>query len=146
MDKIDRQIIELLHADARLSLRELSDKVHLSANTVGERIKRLQQSKVLLGFHAALDMAALGRPLQALIDIKLMQGSSAQDFEAALSSIPGVLEATLMTGNYDYMLRVACIDQADLVRLIEALRERAKVKETYSRLILRQVEIRSPLT
>lgn len=45
-----------------------------------------------------------------------------------------------MTGSYDYMLRAACRDQADLVRLMEALRERAGVQDTTSRLILRQVD------
>lgn len=51
--------------------------------------------------------------------------TSAARFEEAIAAIPGIQEATLMTGSYDYMLRVACRDQADLVRLIEALRDRA---------------------
>jgi len=67
--------------------------------------------------------------------------TSAARFEEAIAAIPGIQEATLMTGSYDYMLRVACRDQADLVRLVEALRERAGVQDTTSRVILRQVDM-----
>ena len=50
-----------------------------------------------------------------------------------------------MTGTHDYMLRVACLDQADLIRLIEALRDRAGVQDTFSRLILRRIQVGAPL-
>lgn len=145
MDKIDRQIVELLKNDARLSFRELGERVFLSANTVADRVRRLINDKVLLGFHAEVDLAALELPLQALIDIKLLHATSAEQFEAAIASIPGIIEATLMTGAHDYMLRVACFDQADLVRLIEALRARAGVQDTYSRVILRRIPVAAPL-
>ena len=144
MDKIDRQIIELLKKDARLSYRELGEHVFLSANTVADRVRRLIQDKVLLGFHAEVNLVALDLPLQALIDIKLLHATSAAQFEAAIASIPGIIEATLMTGAHDYMLRVACFDQADLVRLIEALRSRAGVQDTFSRVILRRFLVNAP--
>ncbi len=145
MDKIDRVIINLLRADARLSYRELGERVFLSANTVAERVRRLVQDKVLQGFGARVDLAALGLPLQALVDVKMSRDTTAAQFEAAIATIPGILEATLMTGSYDYMLRVACRDQADFVRLVETLRDRAGVQDTTSRVILRQVEVHSPL-
>jgi len=146
MDKIDRQIIELLKKDARLSYRELGEHVFLSANTVADRVRRLIHDKVLLGFHAEVNLVALDLPLQALIDIKLLHATSAAQFEAAIASIPGIIEATLMTGAHDYMLRVACFDQADLVRLIEALRSRAGVQDTFSRVILRRFLVNAPLS
>ncbi|WP_338849237.1 Lrp/AsnC family transcriptional regulator [Massilia sp. W12] len=145
MDKIDRQIIEILHKDARISLRELGEAVHLSANTVGERIKRLQQQGVISGYHAALDLQALGLPLQAMIDVKLARHTLAQEFEAAILTIPGILEASLVTGSYDYLLRVACVDQGGLMRIIETLRTRAGAQDTYSRVILRHTQLRNPL-
>lgn len=145
MDKIDRHIIELLKNNARLTYRELGERVFLSANTVADRVRRLIEDKVLLGFHADVDLAAMELPLQALIDIKLLQSTSAGQFEAAIDKIPGIIEASLMTGTHDYMLRVACVDQADLVRLIEALRDHAGVQDTFSRLILRRIQVGAPL-
>ena len=80
LDKIDRQIVELLKNSARLSFRELGERVFLSANTVADRVRRLTQDKVLLGFHAEVNLAALDLPLQALIDIKLQHATSAEKF------------------------------------------------------------------
>lgn len=145
MDKIDRAIIEHLRRDARISYKDLGEKVFLSANTVAERVRQLVAKKVVLGFSTTLDLAALDLKVQAIIDVKLATGTTAAYFEAVIASIPGVLEATLMTGSSDYMLKVACVDQADLVRLIESLRERAGVQDTHSRLILKQFTVQAPL-
>ncbi|MFC4158664.1 Lrp/AsnC family transcriptional regulator [Chitinimonas lacunae] len=142
LDKIDRDILNLLRLEGRLSYRELGEKVHLSANAVAERVRRLQADGSLRGFHADVDPAALGLRLEALIDVKMRPGTSAEHFEAVIRTIPGIVEASLLTGSFDYMLRTACTDQQDLVRLIEALRERAGVQETYSRLILRTVPVK----
>ncbi|MBI3230196.1 MAG: Lrp/AsnC family transcriptional regulator [Burkholderiales bacterium] len=144
LDKIDRDIIDLLRIDARMSFRELGERVYLSANTVADRVRRLQAENVLLGFHAEVNLAALDLPLQALVDIKMARETSAESFEAAIETIPGIIEATLMTGTYDYMLRVACHDQLDLMRLIEALRERAGVQDTFSRVILHNKRVQTP--
>ncbi len=141
MDKIDRVIVDLLRRDARLSYRELGEQVFLSANTVAERVRKLLHEQVLRGFHAEVDLTALGLPLQALVDVKMSRDTSAARFEEAIAAIPGVMEASLVTGSYDYMLRVACRDQADLVRLIEALRSEAGVKDTTSRVILRHMDV-----
>ncbi|MDK2123073.1 Lrp/AsnC family transcriptional regulator [Parachitinimonas caeni] len=141
MDRIDREILGRLTKDARLSYRELGEQVHLSANAVAERVRRLQLAGAIRGFHADLDLAALGWPLQALVDVKLRPGVSATQFESMLKLIPGVLGAQLLTGTFDYLLRVACADQQDLVRVVEALRETAGAQETYSRLILRDLVV-----
>ncbi|HYD81563.1 MAG TPA: Lrp/AsnC family transcriptional regulator [Paucimonas sp.] len=145
MDRIDREIVELLRKDARLSYRELGDSVGLSANTVAERVRRLVADRVLESFEARVNPEALGLTVQALIDVKMLPGTSAEHFEATIQTIPGIVEATLLTGSYDYTLRVACHDHAHLMRLIEALREKAGVQDTYSRVILRRTPVRSRL-
>jgi Lrp/AsnC family transcriptional regulator, leucine-responsive regulatory protein len=145
MDKIDREIIELLRHNARLSYRELGERVFLSPNSVADRVRKLVADKVLLGFGARVNLAALDLPLQALIDVKMRADTTASHFSAVIQSIPGIVEATLMTGTYDYLLRVACRDQEDLARLIEALRSRAGVQETYSRIILRDMDMQARL-
>jgi len=141
MDKIDREIIGLLVRDGRLSYRELGEAVHLSPNAVAERFRRLQASGVIRHIRAELDPAALGRPLEAQIEVKLAAETAALEFETALRHLPQVVSATLMTGSFDYAVRVACSDREDLMQLTETLRKTAGVRETYTRLVLREVAL-----
>ncbi len=145
LDKIDRDIIGFLRNNARLSYKELGELVFLSPNAVAERVKKLVDCKVLQGFEARVNLAALDLAVHALIDVKLKPDMPALDFEGILQTVPGVVEAYLQTGPFDYLLRVACRDQEDLMRLIEALRARGGVQDTQSRFILRHVQPHAPL-
>lgn len=141
MDKIDREILGLLARDGRLSFRELADAVHLSANAVAERYRRLQAAGAILHIRAALNPVALGRTLEAQIEVKLQPGAAALDFEATLRHLPQVVGATLMTGSFDYAVRVACTDRDELMQVTELLRQKGSVSETYTRLVLREVPL-----
>ena len=141
MDKIDRAILGLLVRDGRLSFRELGEAVHLSPNAVAERFRRLRVSGAIRHIRATLEPAALGRALEAQIEVKLAAETAALGFEAALRHLPQVVSATLMTGSFDYAVRVARTDRDELVQLTETLRKTAGVRETYTRLILREVEL-----
>lgn len=145
MDKIDRAILGLLARDGRLSLRELGEAVHLSPNAVAERFRRLRADGAIRSIRALLDPAALGRPLQVQIEVKLAAQTAARDFEAMLRDLPQVIGATLMTGSFDYAVRVACSDRDELVQLTETLRRTAGVRETYTRLVLRDLEFTGPV-
>ncbi|UTY57793.1 Lrp/AsnC family transcriptional regulator [Massilia sp. erpn] len=142
---MDAKIVALLRSDARISYKEIGERVHLSANAVAERMRRLETSGVILGYHARIDPHALDLSLQAIIDVKLLPGVTAQAFEATLQTIPGVMEAVLMTGNFDYAVRVACANQEALVRLNENLRARGGVQDTNTRIMLRSLQITAPL-
>lgn len=141
MDKIDRIILGVLARDGRISFRDLGDKVHLSANATAERVRKLQQAGAIRGIRADINPASLGQGLEVQIDVKLESGTSAQSFERVLSSLPQVKGATLMTGSFDYAVRVNCADRDELVRVTEALRAKGGVRETYSRMILREVAL-----
>jgi Lrp/AsnC family transcriptional regulator, leucine-responsive regulatory protein len=141
MDNIDRDILKLLRRDGRLSYKELGEAVQLSANAVAERVRRLIATEAIRAIRAEVSPAAMGRSLEVQIDVKLRPDTSAASFEKALRGLPQVVDAMLMTGSFDYAVRVACIDQDDLVKVTETLREKAGVQETYSRLILRKVDL-----
>jgi Lrp/AsnC family leucine-responsive transcriptional regulator len=141
MDETDLKMLGLLARDGRLSFRELGDAVKLSSNAAGERYRRLVANGVIKHVRASVNPAALGRPLEVQIDVKLRADTSAEQFEAALRKLPQVAGATLMTGSYDYAVRVACADRDDLVRVTETLRGTAGAQETYSRLILREIDL-----
>lgn len=141
MDRLDREILGILAVDGRASFREISQRVHLSANAVAERYRRLAAAGAIRHIRAAINPAALGRTLEAQIEVKLQSDTAALAFEAALRSLPQVQSATLMTGSFDYAVRVACIDRDELVQVTEHLRQRAGVRETYTRLVLREVQL-----
>ena len=145
MDKFDREIIAALWKNARTSYKDLGEHVSLSPNAVSERIRRLEESGVIQKYEVKVDLRAMGMPLAAIIDVKLSPNTTAAKFEAELQKISGILEATLMTGAFDYMLRVACRDQEALVRLTEELRAGGLVQETYTRMPLRTVKLGAAL-
>jgi Lrp/AsnC family leucine-responsive transcriptional regulator len=140
IDDIDRKILRALSEDGRISFRDLSQRVYLSPNATAERVRQLQSRGIIRRFYASVNPALLGLNLEAYIDVKLQAGTSAQDFEAAVAKMPGVVSLAILTGSFDVRLRVACKDQADLVRLIEALRTRAGAQETNSTVICREIE------
>jgi Lrp/AsnC family leucine-responsive transcriptional regulator len=144
LDEVDRDILSELTGDGRLSFTDLAARVRLSANAVADRVRRLERVGVIRRYAAELDRRVLGMGLEAYIDVKLRADTPAERFESAVERIPGIVQMILTTGSSDYTLRVACRDQADLVRLIEALRAAIPIAETYSRLILRERNL--PLT
>jgi Lrp/AsnC family leucine-responsive transcriptional regulator len=143
-DAIDREILAILNADGRISFTDLATRVNLSSNAVAERVRRLERSGAIRSYSAIVDPKVLGFGLEAYIDVKLRADTPADRFEAAVERIPGIVQLILTTGSSDYTLRVACSDQADLVRLVEALRAAVPIAETYSRLVLRERNL--PLT
>ena len=144
IDDIDREILKTLEGDGRATVVEVAKAVALSQNATADRIRRLVHVGVIAGFGAEISADALGLRLQAYVDVKLRSDCPADDFERRLEGVPGLLECVLTTGSFDYMLRVACRDQNDLVRVAEYLRTTAGAAETYSRIILR--ERRFPMT
>jgi Lrp/AsnC family leucine-responsive transcriptional regulator len=67
VDRVDWHILEELQADARLSFNELSRRVRLSPPAVAERVRRLQDTGVVTGYHATVDLARAGRPVRAVV-------------------------------------------------------------------------------
>lgn len=139
IDRFDRGIIRELQQDGRLSFRDLGERVGLSANATAERVRRLMSAGVIRGIHAQVDPAALGQSLFAYIDIKTGANTGPDQLGKLLEGFPEVRRAVWTTGNFDFTLEVACKDQDNLVHLIEELRKRAGIQETYTRLICREL-------
>ena len=143
LDELDRKIVRALTDDARISFRDLGERIHLSPNATAERVRRLCESKVICGFHASIDLTRTGTPLEAYVDIRLQAGTSAADFETLARKVPGVTSLAVVTGDFDCRVRVACKDQADLMRLIEALRAGGGIQGTNTSVICREFEVRN---
>ena len=147
LDRTDREILVALVNNARVSYRELGERIALSANATAERVRRLMDSGVIAGFTAVVDPAAAGRKLVAVIDIRLSGPGDAERCERLLATLESVIDATHVTGRFDYQLKVACRDTDELDALIRALKRQGGVVETDTRLALRTVVRRAqPLT
>ena len=141
MDAIDRQLVTLLLRDARATYQELGRAVRLSANTVADRVRRLRAAGIVRGYHAEVDLAVLGRGLVLLSDVRLREGMDRREFERGLSSVPNVVGAARMTGEYDYQLRVVCADAPEFEAVIDRLKRDHGVRELRSRLLLHEVDL-----
>ncbi len=139
LDDLDRQIVGALVRAGRLSFQELGRQVHLSANSAADRVRRLQRAGVISGYAAELSLPALGRTLLALSDTKLHPEVDRLEFEAQLAEVPQVLTATHTTGEYDYLIRLACTGTADLEEVIDRLRALG-VRDIHSRIVLSEIE------
>ncbi|MFJ6650539.1 Lrp/AsnC family transcriptional regulator [Streptomyces sp. NPDC091290] len=141
MDRIDRQLLTLLLHDGRATYQELGRQVRLSANTVADRVRRLQAMGMIRGYKADLDVAFLGRDMEMISDVRLREGVDRNCFEAQLHDVPQVTGAMRLTGEYDYQLRMACTDSRDFESVIDRLKGDLGVRELRSRLLLHEVPL-----
>jgi len=141
MDQIDRDLLAHLLSDGRATYQELGRSVRLAPNTVADRVRRLRSAGVLTGFHAQLDLAALGRALTLLTDIRLRDGADRGAFEAGLVKVPQVISAARLTGEYDFQLRVVCANSAEFESVVDTLKRDHGVRESRSRLLLHELPL-----
>jgi DNA-binding Lrp family transcriptional regulator len=117
MDSIDQHIARALQADSSRSIADLAELVGTSTSACHRRIKSLEASGLIRGYSAVLDPQRLGLKLQAFVEITLnSQSREAMDrFEQAVGDFDDILECHLMSGNADYILRIAArdLDQFD---------------------------------
>jgi Lrp/AsnC family leucine-responsive transcriptional regulator len=135
LDKIDKQILSILQNDGRISWQLLGDRVHLSANAVAERVRRMTRAGVIRGFKAEVNQAALGRSLEAVIDARMPH---TQGFDDAVMKRDDVLWAAHVTGESDVTLAVACDGTAGLDSLLRWL-QREGAMETRTDVVLRKI-------
>jgi Lrp/AsnC family leucine-responsive transcriptional regulator len=120
MDSVDWRILAELQADARLSQNELSRRVNLSAPSVAERVRRLSDAGVINGYSARVDPAALGRPVQAFVQLDCY-GPRCILKDPAVLDWPEVLELHRVTGDGCSLLRVAVADIGQFQDLVDRL-------------------------
>lgn len=112
VDKIDRRILRVLQADGRISNLKLAEAVHLSPTAVLERVRRLHRDGYIVGYEARLDPALLGAGLLVFIEVLLDRTvhDVMDNFKAAVQARPEILEAHLVAGGFDYLLKTRVAD------------------------------------
>lgn len=109
LDEIDRKILRTLSRDARISNQKLAETVNLSATPCWNRVKALEEAGFITEYVAILDQRALGLPDTVIIEVTLDRHDDEifARFGEALAQLPEVMEAYLLTGEYDYLIKVA---------------------------------------
>jgi Lrp/AsnC family leucine-responsive transcriptional regulator len=120
LDEIDRKVLEALQEDGRISNSDLAKRIGLSRAATHARVRRLERTGVISRYTAIVDPEAVGYELLCLIGIAMQLHS--QDniarARAAIAEMPEVLECYHVTGDFDYILKVAVRSRADLQRFI----------------------------
>ncbi len=148
LDAIDLRILDLLQADASLSNVELAKRVHLSPSPCLARVRALEAKGLIRQYVALLDAKQLGLHLNVFISISLKQQSrqTLEEFEQQIMLRDEVMECYLMTGDADYLLRVAVPDMPALeVFILEHLAPIAEVEKIRSSFALKQVRYKTAL-
>jgi len=148
LDQTDLRILEQLQADGALSNLELARRVHLSASPCLARVKALEAAGVISRYVALADAAALGLGLSVFINISLKTQSkeALADFEQRIAEHEEVMECYLMTGDSDYLIRVAVADIAALEKFIlEQLTPIPGIEKIRSSFALKQVRYKTAL-
>lgn len=109
LDDIDIRILRELRKDGRITAAELGQRVGLSATPVTRRLRQLENTGVITGYAALIDETALGYAMSVFVSVKLDRQveETLKSFEDAVIRFPEIVDCWLMTGNRDYLLRVA---------------------------------------
>jgi len=141
LDKVDIQILDLLQREAKLSNIEISKRVNLSPPAVHIRIKRLENEGFIKRQVAILDQEKLGFDLLCFIfmSTNIHQAEKLDALENVLRSMPEVLECHCLTGEYDYLLKIANRDRKELEAFIRKL-NKLGITRIQTSLALREIK------
>ena len=120
VDQLDRSILQMLQRNGRATINEVSETVGLSPSPVARRVRLLEEAGIITGYAAQIDEVALGYGFSVFISVKLDKqiDEALVKFEAAIRLFPEVVDCLLMTGNRDYLLRIATNGLAEFERFL----------------------------
>jgi len=139
-DKIDMAILRVLLLDSRKTLQEIGTEVGLSPTSCWTRIKKLEAQGVIKRYTVDIDPAKLGYHDSVIVQVTLESHTdeTLYDFGRTLATIPEIQEAYLVSGDYDYYIRIAVRDTRDYERLLrEKLYKIPGIRHSKSHFVLR---------
>ncbi|HTZ34579.1 MAG TPA: Lrp/AsnC family transcriptional regulator [Stellaceae bacterium] len=143
LDRFDRRIAAALQRDGRMTSIALAAEVHLSASQCARRVQRLEADRVIRGYRAVLDPAALGLGIAGLVNVSLERHAKGNidEFQRQVEARPSIVECLSVTGDSDYQLRVVARDLREFSALLmEAIVPLPGISTTRSSVILGEVK------
>jgi DNA-binding Lrp family transcriptional regulator len=148
LDERDLKILEQLQADASVTATDLARKLEISPPALQKRLRKLTDSGVLLRTVALIDREALGIDLLCFVHVSLAhhQSEAVKAFRQAILAMPEVLECHLLTGEFDYLVKVVAATHRDLERfLVERLTALEGVDKIRSSIVLNEIKTTTAL-
>jgi Lrp/AsnC family leucine-responsive transcriptional regulator len=137
MDEVDSEIVDLLQADARLTQAQIAKKVGLSQPSVADRIRKLEEQRVITGYTARVDPRRLGKDITAFIGVGIEHPKYFEAFARKVMGLEEVLECHRVAGQDSYLLKVRTENTGTLDRLLtEELRTLPGVTRTQTTIVL----------
>ena len=135
-DDIDRHILTLLQENCKLPLAKVGEKVGLSAPSVIDRIKKLEDNGVIIGYRAILNARQLGKDVTAFIGVLIKHPKLIGEFERDIVQLEDVLECHHVTGQHTLLLKVKTCNTSNLEELISTIRSIEGVERTETMVVL----------
>ena len=137
VDELDRRLLDLVQADARLPNAELGAQIGLSASATHERLRKLQARGVICGYGARVDPKAVGLGICAFLLVAVDRPEHEAPFRAAVAALPEVQECHHVAGEYSYLLKLRVADTDALERFImDKLKRLEGVARSHSMIVL----------
>ncbi|MGK5089140.1 Lrp/AsnC family transcriptional regulator [Bdellovibrionota bacterium FG-2] len=118
MDATDIKIVKNLMENGRIAWKELAHNLRVSAPTIAERVRKLEEQRVIVGYGALVNPSAIGLKLTAFISITLARPDDREPFLKKILKMPEIQECHHVAGDYDYLLKVRCSDTKALDKLL----------------------------
>jgi len=146
LDSLDKRILYCLQKNSALNNQELAERVSLSPSACLRRVRTLEEKGLIRGYHALLDAQKLGFELEAIVHVSLDQSRPDwhEQFMAAIESLDEITEASIVTGNFNYILTVRTRNLASFSQFAEqALSKLPAVRELCSHIVMRKIKDRA---
>jgi len=123
LDKIDLNILSVLQSEARITNHDLSERVHLSASSCLNRVRKLEEEGYIDGYLTRVNLDKVCRSVTILVTVSLNDHTQEnfQEFEKAIQDFPEIVECYTVSGSFDYFLRVVCPDMNSYLSLNDKL-------------------------
>ena len=144
VEDLDRQIVQLLVADGRMSYTDLGKATGLSTSAVHQRVRRLEQRGVIRGYAAIVDPEAVALPLTAFISVKPFDPSAPDDVPERLAALEEIEACHSVAGDENYILKVRVAVPSDLEHLLTRIRTAAGVSTRTTVVLSTPYEARPP--
>jgi Lrp/AsnC family leucine-responsive transcriptional regulator len=136
MDDIDVKILEILQRSGRTRRNDLAESVGLSLPSVSERLRKLEEAGIIVGYHAKLDPKKLGKDIAAFIHVTIDSSKHYGQFIEHAQNVDDILECHAITGEGTHLLKVRATNTAALEKLLAKIQAWSGVTRTHTNLVL----------
>lgn len=143
LDDKNRQILEILQQDAKLSVKEIASRIQLSFTPTYERIKNMEEAGIISKYVALIDRQKVGLKIAAYCNVTLKEQSkfALLKFEDAVKEVPEIVETISVSGNYDYMLKIVAVDIESYNKfIIDTISNLPNIGQYHSSIVMTEVK------